>query len=250
MSVASKDASAHVGAADVSAAQGSALTSAAVLGQEGSYSTSAPSAKAQGVGKPVARMETTGMMASMPELQGSHIRFDSSGSESVDISPSLQPACPEAPRTDTASHGLNSVDQHKMLDAVAAATKPDPDVVDDTSASIGTPYAGKPVGDLVADAMQGIIATTVLASAESEQAVGSQNTASSNEACEQAAVLDPLGGNAPDDLDEGYQQVLTAAVPSRHACLSSVHSPARSACPATQCPTEQQGNTPFDQNQL
>lgn len=113
---------------------------------------------------PSTRMESTGMMASIPAPQGRHIRYDAnSDSEGRLAQPPSSTA--EAGPSETCCSELNSVDQHALLNAVAAVDTPACN--DSSNGSDSFVCDGGGVSDVVIeDAMQGVLATTVVAPAQ------------------------------------------------------------------------------------
>ena len=116
---------------------------------------------------PGARMETTGMMASIPAPQGRHIRYDA---ESDSEGRLVQPCSPSAAAelSLNACSELNSVDQEALLNAVPGIVTPA--CKDLSSLGPGVVSDGCGVSDaVVAAAMQGVLATTVDAPAEVQE---------------------------------------------------------------------------------
>ena len=121
---------------------------------------------------PAARVESTGVMASIPEPQGRHIRYDSTDAESDSggvpaNSATLQEGTAQPLQSTDCE--LNSIDQEEVFDAVAdlhalactAASNVNDSVVNgccDVSNA------------MMKDAMQGVLATTVVTPAASERA--------------------------------------------------------------------------------
>lgn len=131
-----------------------------------SASTSAAAGTNLGAAMPAARIESTGVMASIPAPQGRHIRYDSTDADSdsdsmpAQFSPvPLQGATAEP--SPSSACMLNSVDQQAVLDAVTIVDAPGCTSASSVSNSLISD--GADVSDaMIEDAMQGVSATTVV----------------------------------------------------------------------------------------
>ena len=165
----------HMPAVAQSAAAPHSCRQCAVAPASASASASAEAVvgKILGAAMPASRVESTGIMASIPVPQGRHIRYNSTEADSDSASTpaqsaTLQEATAQPPQSTDCE--LNSVDQQDVLDAVAdlgvLACTDASDVYDKVTNGCGR-VAGNA---MVVDAMQGVLATTVVSPAALEQA--------------------------------------------------------------------------------
>lgn len=160
--------------AAASASDSASASASASAAASASASPSAVVGNNLGAAMPAARVESTGVMASIPAPQGRHIRYDSTGADSdsdgmpVQPSPvSLQGPTAEPPQSSDCM--LNSVDQQAVLDAVADCNAPG--CTSASSASKSLVSDGIDVSAaMLEDAMQGVSATTVVPPAVSDLA--------------------------------------------------------------------------------
>ena len=122
---------------------------------------------------PAVRVESTGMMASIPLPQGCHIRYDSTDADSdLDGMPAqpatLQEATAQPPQSPACE--LNSIDQQEVLDAVADLAAPACTDASNVNSSVISSHGGDVSNAIIEDAMQGVLATTMVTPAASEQA--------------------------------------------------------------------------------
>ena len=163
-------------AADEHAARHPAAQSAAAphsSRQAASASTSAAAGSIMRAAMPAVRIESTGMMASIPAPQGRHIRYDSTEVDSDSEGRPVQ-ASPSSARAGPSQSGccqLNSIDQQALLDAVASFDTPACNSSNRVTGDVGA------VSDaVIEDAMQGVLATTVVTPAELQQVTQASST--------------------------------------------------------------------------
>ena len=168
-----------------------------------------------------ARVETTGMMTTIPIQQGNHIRYDTTDSESdSDSMPAQFQALSGCANSNQTACQLNSVDQQATIDVAAAAEPDQPFDPGDASRSSASLRADTVSDNLVGDAMQGIMATTVVTHAAIQQAPAPDNraaamagdmpseldgAASGGDDPQQVAMPDALAASAPADLHRADQ---------------------------------------------
>ena len=174
---------------------------------------------AQVAALPAVRVETTGMMKTIPVQQGDHIRFGTTDTESDSES---MPARPDGPRGPAKPHQtppcqLNSIDQQAVVAVAADAAEPDQALDNRDACCSSAPHNLDTVTDtLFGVAMQGIMATTVVTPAASQQAPapddrasataddmpsGLNGAANSRDAPQQAAMPDALAASAPAQIN-------------------------------------------------
>lgn len=116
---------------------------------------------------PSTRMETTGMMSSIPAPQGRHVRYDADS----DSEGGLGQPCSSSAAAEPAQSGcsqLNSIDPHALLSAVADI--PTPACKDSSTFSSIAVGDGSSVSDaVIQEAMHGVLASTMDAPADLQQ---------------------------------------------------------------------------------
>lgn len=149
--------------ADKLTGQNSNAQSGVIFCTGSQFSASATSNHMLGSAVPSARMETTGMMASIAAPQGRHVRYDAdSDSEGRLAQPCSSRAAAEPAQS---CSQLNSIDHRALLSAVADT--PTPACKDSSGFMVSE---GGAVSDaVIQEAMQGVLASTVDAPADLQQ---------------------------------------------------------------------------------